>query len=252
MSTTQQHLVISDIKDDILILKNGGGALVLQVSAVNFGLLSDREQIGIISAFAQMLNSLSYTIQIVIRSERLNISSYLNLLEKAEKAQTNPLLSAMITTYREFIQTTIKENEVLDKKFYVVIPLFALELGLTASKQALQQKIKTVLLPRRDQIIRQLARVGLKTIQLSNKELIELFYDIYNGQLVENIKIEETTSEEMMVNLKHPAQSQKPAAPSPVNQPLPQTAPSQPASPQPQPLQQQAPRNHPFVVEELE
>src|SRR3989339_1735962 len=96
MNTTQQHLSIADIKDDILILKNGGGSLVLQVSAVNFGLLSDREQIAIISAFAQMLNSLSFSIQIVIYSERLNISSYLTLLEKAQLAQTNPLLSRMI------------------------------------------------------------------------------------------------------------------------------------------------------------
>ena len=125
MNTTQQHLLISDIRDDILILKNGGGALVLQVSAVNFGLLSDREQIAIISSFAQMLNSLSFPIQIVIRSERLNISSYLNLLDVSQKAQTNPLLSQMIGSYRQFIQKTIKENDVLDKKFYLVVPLFA-------------------------------------------------------------------------------------------------------------------------------
>src|SRR2546428_839405 len=115
MSTTQEHLLVKDITDDIILLKNGGGALVLQVSAVNFGLLSDMEQIAIISSFAQMLNSLSFSIQIVIRSERLNISSYLNLLSKAQKAQTNPLLLKMIVSYKQFIQTTIKENEVLDK-----------------------------------------------------------------------------------------------------------------------------------------
>src|SRR3989304_7500908 len=147
MSTTQQHLLISDISNDILLLKNGGGALVLEVSAVNFGLLSDREQIGIISSFAQMLNSLSFSIQIVILSERLNITSYLLLLDKAQKAQTNPLLSQMMTDYKQFIQSTIKENEVLDKKFYIVVPLFSLELGLVASKESLEQKIKTILLP---------------------------------------------------------------------------------------------------------
>ncbi len=242
MNTTQQHLLISDIKDDILILKNGGGALVLSVSAVNFGLLSDREQMAIIASFAQMLNSLSFAIQIIIRSERLNISSYLKLLEKRQQAQTNPLLSRMISTYRQFIQTTVKENEVLDKKFYLVIPLFALELGLTVSKQALQQKIKTVLLPRRDQIIRQLSRVGLKAAQLKNQELIELFYDIYNGGLEENLNAEKQEKEEIEVSLKNP-QPQAAKAPETQNIPTPQAAPA---------ASQQPSRTHPFVVEELE
>src|SRR3989338_11299633 len=114
MNTTQQHLLISDIREDIIMLKNGGGALILQVSAVNFGLLSDREQIAIISSFAQMLNSLNFSIQIVIYSERLNINSYLNLLDKAKQAQLNPLMANMMAGYNQFIQTTIKENDVLD------------------------------------------------------------------------------------------------------------------------------------------
>lgn len=238
MNTTQKHLLISDIKDGIVLLKNGSGALILQVSAVNFGLLSDREQIAIISAFAQMLNSLSFSIQIVIRSERLNISSYLNLLDKAQKAQTNPLLAKMIVNYKQFIQTTIKENEVLDKEFYVVIPLYALELGLTPSKEILQQKIKTILLPRRDQVIRQLVRVGLTTTQLDNQDLIELFYDIYNGQFVENV-------ERIDVNLKQPkVADQKTFTPQ-------ESAGIKPDNP-PQPMTNQTSRNLPFVVEELE
>lgn len=248
MNTTQQHLLISDIKDDILVLKNGGGALVLQVSAVNFGLLSDREQIAIISAFAQMLNSLSFSIQIVIYSERLNITSYLKLLDKAKQAQLNPLLSTMITNYRQFIQATIKENDVLDKKFFLVIPLFALELGLTTSEQSLQQKIKTVLLPRRDQIIRQLNRVGLKATQLTNQKLIELFYDMYNGQFIENIPAPTSLSGKIELKLKQPI---------PINLTTPSQAPSPmppqtPTKPIPISTENQSSRNHPFVVEELD
>ncbi len=252
MNTTQQHLSIADIQDDILLLKNGGGALVLQVSAVNFGLLSDREQVAIISAFAQMLNSLSFSIQIVIHSERLNISSYLKRLDNAQKAQTNPLLSQMIMEYKQFIQATIKENEVLDKKFYVVIPLFAIELGLTASKESLEQKIKTVLLPRRDQIIRQLSRVGLKAVQLTKQELIEVFYDIYNGQVEEKPSGQTINPEELAVRLKQPATQTftsgesasvgtkpTPEVSSPVQTPIP-------------PATTQAVRTHPFVVEELQ
>lgn len=250
MSTTQSHLSISDIEDDILILKDGSAALVLQVSAVNFGLLSDREQMAIIVSFAQMLNSLSFSIQIIIHSERLNIASYLQLLDKAQQAQTNPLLALMMTQYKQFIQATIKENEVLDKKFYLAIPLFYLELGLTASKQALQQKIKTVLLPRRDQIIRQLARVGLKANQLSKRQLIELFYDIYNGQIAQKPTNQLINPQQLTVKLKNPQ---------PLNQrPMPPPKPPAPTQPSASPTQRGEPtitqtaKTHPFVVEELE
>lgn len=245
MNTTQQHILISDISDNILLLKNGGGALVLQVSAVNFGLLSDREQMAIIYSFAQMLNSLSFTIQTVIVSERLNISSYLTLLDKAQKAQTNPLLSQMITEYKEFVETVIKENEVLDKKFYIVIPLFALELGLTPARSDLEEKIKTILLPRRDQVVRQLARIGLKANQLPKQELIKLFYNIYNsgGETRGEGNRESLNPAQLTVRLKNPQ-------PQPIQPTDPTIQP--PIPPQAGPTVTQSARTHPFVVEELE
>lgn len=251
MNTTQKHLSISDIAEDILILKDGGGALILQVSAVNFGLLSEREQAAIIGSFAQMLNSLSFSIQIVIHSERLNISSYLTVLDKAQKAQANPLLSQMITEYKQFIQSLVKDMEVLDKKFYIVIPLFSLELGLTASKQALEQKIKTVLLPRGDQIIRQLTRIGLKATQLSKQKLIEVFYDIYNGERVEKPVSQPVNPHDLVVRLRNPQ-------PIPENQhrytdtPAPPLQPVPPTPIQSEPIVTQRAKTHPFVVEELE
>lgn len=181
MSTTQEYIPITDIKDDIVLLKDGSAALVLKSGAVNFGLLSEEEQEAIIFAFAQMLNSLSFAIQIVIHSQRLNISSYLKLLDQAQIMQTNPLLANLMAEYRQFIQKTIKENEVLDKKFYVVIPAHHLELGLSRSPEAKFKRAKTILIPRRDQITRQLGRVGLKAIPLSSKQLVEMFYELYNN-----------------------------------------------------------------------
>lgn len=252
MYTTQKHLAVADIYNDILLLKDGGGALVLQVDAVNFGLLSYREQMAIITSFAQMLNSLSFSIQIVIQSQRLNINSYLTLLDKAQRAQTNPLLSNMISEYKQFIQNAIKENDVLDKKFYLVIPLFSIELGITASKQALGQKIKTVLLPRRDQIIRQLSRVGLRATQLTKQQLVEVFYSIYNGEILSKPETQTINPEELMVRLKNPQASQ------PTTQPISQSArqqvsnPNQPANIPVAPVTGQSSKTHPFVVEELE
>ncbi len=252
MNTTQQHLSIKDIQNDILLLKDGGGALVLQVSAVNFGLLSDREQVAIISSFAQMLNSLSFSIQIMIHSESLNISSDQTILDKAQKAQTNPLLAQMITEYKLFVQSTSKDMEVLDKKFYLVIPLFSLELGLVSSKQALEQKVKTVLLPRRDQLIRQLNRVGLKAIQLSKQQLVEVFYNIYNGQALEKIIEQPIKPQDLSVRLKNPQPSNSSQVKPTQNTNQPTSAtPSQPPVTQPGPTVTQTTRNHPFVVEEL-
>lgn len=245
MSTTQDHLPIKEFEDDIVFLKDGSGALILQVSAVNFGLLSEREQVAIIASFAQMLNSLSFSIQIVIYSKRLNISSYLLLLENAGKSQTNSLLSKMIVNYRQFIQTLIKENEVLDKKFYVIIPLFKLELGLVSSKERLDQKIKTVLLPRRDQMIKQLQRAGLKAQQLTSEKLVELFFDIYNEVSFENMQLPTESGQIQPIQLKTPLPPVKP----------PQTqSPSPPASPASGSLREAsvASKTHPFVVEELE
>ena len=181
VASTQDHLPVQDIHDDVVILKDGSLAIVIQTSAVNFGLLSENEQLAIISAFAAMLNSLSFMIQIIIRSKRLDITSYLKQLDEAQARQRNQLLASMIGRYRAFIRNTIQENQVLDKQFYIVIPVSYLETGaISKSVHYDFKKALTVAIPRRDQIVRQLARIGLKATQLRTDELIKLFYDIYN------------------------------------------------------------------------
>lgn len=242
MNTTQSHLPIADIKDDILLLKDGGGAMVLQVNAVNFGLLSQEEQFAIIGAFAQMLNSLSFSIQILIRSERLDISSYVTLLNQALKKQTNPLLAQIMRGYINFVQSTIKENEVLDKSFYVVIPLYNLELGLSPSKDLLQKKIKTILIPRRDQIFRQLGRIGLRATQLTSDKLLKLFYGIYNE-----------TEEQVDLVAQEPVKLNAPQTPLRRNSQITSAPGQNPPVNLKQPVfEPSKSRSHPFVVEELE
>lgn len=185
MNTTQQHLKIEDIKENLVFLKDGGVSLVLQTSAVNFGLLSEEEQLAIILSFAGLLNSLSFAIQIVVRSERLDVSSYLGHLTQAQQSQTNPLLSKMISFYRDFVTSLIRDNEVLDKQFYVVINVSSPELGLLSKTFAQKlQRAQVILTPRRDHLIRQLARVGLSAKQLATAQLVKLLYDIYNGVAV--------------------------------------------------------------------
>lgn len=184
MNSTQEHLNIKAIQDDLVFLKNGDSVLILQTTAVNFGLLSEKEQIAIIAAFAGLLNSLSFAIQILIRSKRLNISSYLELLDRARSSQKNPLLSSMMLRYRNFIARTIRENEVLDKQFYLIASVSSFEIGVLSNPLENIKKVKNILLPRRDHLIRQLAGIGLTARQLPTKDLIKLFFDIYNGSSI--------------------------------------------------------------------
>ena len=196
-STTQSHLDIEDIRDDLVVLKDGSAALIVQTTAVNFGLLSEKEQDAMIYAYGSLLNSLTFAIQIVIMSAKKDISSYLKLLKTEEDRANKIQLKEQIKKYREFIEKIVSENEVLDKKFYIAIPFSALEMGIKTAKSSILgerkmsfpisyilEKAKTALYPKRDHIMRQLARIGLKCEQLKTQKLIELFYNIYNPEAI--------------------------------------------------------------------
>lgn len=195
-ATTQEFLEIEDVKDDIIILKDGSCALVLEVTAVNFGLLSEREQDALIFAYAALLNSLTFSIQIILRSQRKDISSYLQLLDEQIPTQKNKLLAQQMQKYRRYVEEIVKKNNVLDKEFYLIVPFSVLELGATQTftsivsrkkglpfkKDYILQRAKVVLTPRKDHLVRQFNRLGLQTRQLKTQELIQLFYNIYNPE----------------------------------------------------------------------
>lgn len=191
-ASTQEFLEIEDIIDDLILLHDGSCVLIIETTAVNFGLLSEKEQEALIYAYSGTLNSLSFPIQIYLRSKHKDISAYLKQLEEAEVKQTNPILARRINHYRDFVASTVKERNVLDKKFYVVIPFSALELGITNVKSLMGRRglpypkdyilnrAKTVLTPKRDHLLRQLNRLGLKGTQLTTAKLIDLLHSIYN------------------------------------------------------------------------
>lgn len=208
-ATTQEHLDIEDIKNNLVILKNGGVTALISTTAVNFALLSEIEQDALIAAFSMLLNSLSYPIQIVIRSKRVDISGYLNKVVKMEQALTDPLLKTQAQAYRKFIQETIKVNNVLDKKFYVAIPsgkeAFK-ELGSSPFdwvgrlfgvhtkriKVNVDQAMKRALpdlLPKIDHIIGEFNRLGIKARQLTTQEIVELYFEIYNPSTAQSQRI---------------------------------------------------------------
>jgi hypothetical protein len=183
MPNTKDFVPITQVIQNTVILNDGSVAMVLQTSAVNFDLLSENEQLAIIGSFAAFLNSLSFSIQILIRSKKLDISHYLNTLKVAERKQTNPLLQLMMQHYRAFVAAIIRDNEVLDKQFYVIFAVSPIELGVVKSTDEKSlKKALTILEPRRDHILKQLSRIGLKSDQLDDERLIKLFYDIYNDE----------------------------------------------------------------------
>lgn len=191
--STQKFTEIVDIDHDLVLFRDGSAALVIATTAVNFGLLSEKEQDAIIYSYAGLLNSLSFPIQILIQTKHKDISAYLKLLEDQESRQTNPKLTHSIHGYRLFVASMVKEKDVLDKKFYIVIPFSSIELGVSSSilfspkksglpyeKSYIFEKAQMVLAPKKDQIVRLLARVGLKATQLSSDALVKLFFSMYN------------------------------------------------------------------------
>lgn len=261
--STQDFLPIEDIRDDLVFLKDGSVSLVITTSAVNFGLLFETEQIAIIEAFAGFLNSLSFPIQITIHSQRLDISSYLTSLDNARAKLTNPLLLNMITYYRKFVEGLIKDKDVLDKQFYITLNVSSLELGFLKHNLAERsKKAATILSPRRDHILRQLKRIGLKLKQLTTPELIKLFYDFFNP--IENQPLEQakptilTTQVVPQINIPRPVTLPFTSHPQSVPYPKPLGPAPHPANTgleNPTPIINAKPlsNNHqpPFIVEEL-
>lgn len=208
-STAQQYLDILDISNDLLLLRDGSSALILKVSAINFGLLSEPEQDAIIYAYAALINSLSFPIQILIKSKPKDVTNYLNYIDQQMEHASSDQRRQQIASYRQFVANLITEQNVLDKSFYVVLPLTALELGVGGAANPLGdfvpnkkapnidrtyviEKSLTILNPRRDHMIGQFGRLGLRANQLDTKELIHLFYTTYNSQASEGARVVET------------------------------------------------------------
>jgi len=210
VSTTQEHLDILDIKENLVVLKNGTVCAVLHTTAVNFDLLSEMEQDATIAAFSMLLNSITFPLQVVLRSKKLDISKYIEKIQRLETKITDPLLKHQAEAYRKFVQDVIRQNEVLDKTFYVVIPWgginaitepgsgafdwFSKLLGLHARRTVVDvdkavKDAQTKLWPRVEHVIKEFGRLGIRSTVLNTQELVELYFDIYNPSTVHGQRI---------------------------------------------------------------
>ncbi len=182
-ATTQKFTEILDIVDNIVLLASGNACSVIEVQATNFALLSQEEQNIKVLSYSSLLNSLSFSIQVFIRSKKIDISSYLRLLDlEIEKSQSQ-LLKNQIKIYRDFVQELVSVNVVLDKKFYIVIPYSGLESGVAMSRENYFLSAKAKLITKAEGLHSMLRRMNLSARTLNKEELVKLFHEIFNGDV---------------------------------------------------------------------
>jgi type IV secretory pathway VirB4 component len=202
---TQRYLDVNEIKEDVVIMKDGTLRAVLLVASINFALKSEDEQNAIIAAYVQFLNSLEFPLQIVIQSRKLNIDKYIERLKESEKSQQNELLRVQIADYRNFVQELVTLGQIMQKQFFVVVPYnplsdkakgffarlseaFTPALSVRLAEERFRQR-KNDLEVRVSHIQSALGSMGLKAIQLDTQSLIELYYRVYNPELYDNEKM---------------------------------------------------------------
>jgi type IV secretory pathway VirB4 component len=200
-NTTQNSLLISEIRDGIVIMSDSSFRAVIACKSINFDLMSSREREGVEFSYQNFLNALYFPIQIFIRSQRVDIGPYIDRLATIRRAQDNMLLNVLMDDYINFIDILSQEANIMDKSFFIVVPFFPegdlnslKEQGkgffgkifaqpkTTATKidKAAYDKAKDEIKNRVDSITSGLFQLGVKSVQLNTKELGELYYNMYN------------------------------------------------------------------------
>lgn len=194
--STQKHLNIAQIRDSVVILKDGTLRSVCAVSAVNFALKSQKEQDALIYQFQSFINSLTTPIQVVVQSRQLELNSYLQDLSDRAQAQTNELLQFQMVDYIDFVSRLITLANIMEKRFYVVVPHNTVKSGSSGLLDIFLGGRKTTphysqqqfehyqgeLLQLTNVVISGLASIGLRAVQLNTQELVEFYYSIYNPE----------------------------------------------------------------------
>lgn len=200
--STQQYLDIAEIKDDVVIMKDGTLRAVLLVSSINFALKSEDEQNAVINSYVMFLNNLNFMLEIVIQSRELDIDNYINYLQEKEKQQINKLLKLQTSEYIEYIKELTAMGKIMNKRFFVVVPYNPLSdkqkgffsLLKEAIKPATSIKLKEksfrryqeMMSRRLDSVMGGLESMGVSVARLDTQSLIELYYKTYNPETSKN------------------------------------------------------------------
>ena len=179
-NTTQDFLQLDQIRNGVVILKNKSLRGVLMVSSVNLALKSTEEQKAIINQFQSLLNSLDFSCQIIVQSRKVNLTGYIDMIKEWEKNQDNDLLQHQTESYRKFIQDFIKEESILTKKFFVVVPYNFYQTPSSKLTEESFKRLKKQLMQRMEFVALGLRRCGLQAAPLTSSELIELFWVLHH------------------------------------------------------------------------
>lgn len=192
---TQQFLEVDEIREGIVILKNKTLRGVLIVSSMNFALKSEEEQNATIYQFQDFLNSLDFTLEVVVQSRKLNITAYLDRIRELEEKQENELLRNQTAGYQKFIRELIARGSIMSKSFFVIVPFvpfvqtskkgFFTRPTLPTLTEEKFQRAKVQLWQRMEFISLGLKRCGLQSAPLGSPELIELFWSLHHPEEAE-------------------------------------------------------------------
>jgi hypothetical protein len=199
-NSTQNSLLINEIRDGIVIMNDGSFRSVVMLKSINFDLMSPQERESVEYAYQGFLNSLYFPVQVFLRSQRVDIGPYMDKLEKIRNEHDNMLLAMLMDDYINFMANLATQTNIMDKKFYIVIPYFPVantqkvvkaskgfltgvfgqkeapvvinEADLETAKQELRNRVQAVL--------NALMQCGVQGLPLDTQELIELYYDVYN------------------------------------------------------------------------
>ena len=206
-SATQEFVPIKEVRDGIVLLKDGGMRSILLCSSLNFALKSEDEKQAILLQFQDFLNSLDFSIEIVVQSRKLDIRPYIALLEGQEKAQTNSLMKIQVREYIEFIRSFTENTNIMTKNFFIVVLYspailttnqssitsrlgFGTKKERAAATEASFDENRTQLEERLSVVEQGLIRTGIRVARLGTEEVIELFYKAFNpGETEKPLKI---------------------------------------------------------------
>ena len=200
-NSTQNSLLLSEIRDNMVIMADGSFRAVVACKSINFDLMSNREQEGVEYSYQNFLNSLNHPIQILVRSQRVDIGPYIEKLLKTRQNQDNMLLGVLMDDYINFIDILSQEANIMDKSFFIAIPYYTqgdmsniIEQGkgffgkvfakskntVTKIETDVYEKAKNEIKNRVDGVVAGLFQLGVHSRQLTTKELGELYYNFYN------------------------------------------------------------------------
>ncbi len=198
--STQATLLISELRDGVVIMKDGSFRAVVACQSINFDLMSEQEREGVEYSYQNFLNSLNFTVQILVRSQRVDIGPYIERLSTIRRNNDNMLLGVLMDDYINFIDILSQEANIMDKSFFIVIPYYS-----SADAERVVEQTKNLfktfgkkgpavtrinrdtynkaideLNNRVEAVVAGLFNIGIHSVRLNTRELAELYYNFNN------------------------------------------------------------------------